>query len=457
MKPRDQTSRATISPPPTRREILRLGLSCLGGLSLTELARLRAQASLQPSQERTALLVVWLHGGASHLETYDPKPAAASEFRGPFGSIQSAVPGLDLCELLPEHARIARRFTLLRSLVHTGFCHGIGPQQMFTGHEVRDFRPRPDHPDCFSITSQLRRDPTRELPNYVGVGPIPYLGAAYLGPSYEPFAVHGNPNAKDFQVPNIGLTDAAQVQRLGERCSLREKLDHLRRDLDLRGNMLAADEFESQAVKMLTGQQTREAFDLSLEPDHVRDRYGRTQWGQQCLLARRLVESGVDLVTTTLAGPEAGPVQNWDDHAVNHHVFDEMKRRAPIFDQAVSALVEEIYERGLDRRVMVLVTGEFGRTPRISYHEGRPGRDHWPSVTSLLFAGAGIDGAQVIGASDARGERVVERIVGVRDLLATLYRHLGVETAGIEFADFSGRPVPILNGGRCIPELVARG
>ena len=183
------------------------------------------------------------------------------------------------------------------------------------------------------------------------------------------------------------------------------------------------DWFEQSAWNMLTDPYAQRAFDLSQEDVRTRDRYGRTRWGQQCLLARRLVEHGVDLVTTTLAGPEAGPVQNWDDHAVNHHVFDIMKKRAANFDRAVTALIEDIYDRGLDKRVMVLVTGEFGRTPKISYATGsiskvrQPGRDHWPRATSMLFAGGGITPGQVIGATDIRGEDVVARRIGPVDFL----------------------------------------
>jgi hypothetical protein len=415
--------------------------------------RLRAQGAEAPPGERTALIVVWLHGGASHLETYDPKPLAPDEFRGPYRPIATKVPGLQLCELLPRHAATADRFNILRSMVHTGFCHQQGAQQMFTGHDVREMRNKPDHPDCFAVASRLRDDPRRVLPGYVGVPPVPYLGPAYLGLSHEPFTVHGNPNAPDFQVPNISLAAGPQQSRLEARLGLRQQFDRLRGTLDLKGNMAVLDTFEQQAWTMLTSQATRDAFDLSKEDPRLRDRYGRTSWGQQCLLARRLVESGVDLVTTSLAGPEAGPVHNWDDHAVNHHVFDVMRQRAANFDQAVTALVEDIYQRGLDRRVMLVVTGEFGRTPKINYVNGRPGRDHWPNATSMLFAGGGMRTGQVIGATDRRGEQVVERRVGVSDFLATVYRHLGIATHGLQFADFSGRPIPVPADGTAIPEL----
>ncbi|HJT31409.1 MAG TPA: DUF1501 domain-containing protein, partial [Pirellulales bacterium] len=304
-----------------RRELLRAGLAGIGGLSLPGLMRLRAEAATAAAK-RTAVILVWLPGGASHLETYDPKPAATSDYRGPFAPIDTRVPGMSLCELLPHHAEVADRFTLLRSMVHTGFCHQQGTQQLLTGHPVRELKQKPDDPDLFAIANYLRRDPSRALPNYVGVPPANYLGAAYLGPAYEPFIVSGDLNAPQFRVPNIGLADAAQAGRLDERISLRKRFDRLRRELDQRGEMHALDAFESQAWNMLTGSEARAAFDLTREDRATRERYGLNSWGQQCLMARRLVEAGVDLVTTQLGGPLCGRVGNWDDHAVNHHVFE---------------------------------------------------------------------------------------------------------------------------------------
>lgn len=451
-----------------RREFLRVSMAGLGGLTLPGLMRLRESAAARNDSERTALIIVWLIGGMSHLESYDPKPLSGSEYRGPYDPISTTIPDLQISELLPGHARIADKFTILRSLVHTGFCHQQGAQQLLTGHPVRELRNKPDDPDLLSITHLLRSDPARTLPNYVGVNPIPYVGSAYLGPAYEPFAVTGDPNDPKFEVPNLGVTDSALATRLGERIDLRKSFDRLERDIDRRGNMRALDAFESQAWSVLTSSATRKAFDIHQEDPRVRDRYGRNAWGQQCLMARRLVEAGVDLVTTTFNGPLCGRVQNWDDHAVNHNVFEAMQLRAPLYDQAVCALIEDLHERGLDKRVMLIVTGEFGRTPKISYAAStgggrasaatgtmQPGRDHWPNATSLLFSGGGIGEGQVIGRTDSRGEYVTDRIVGVHDFLATAYRHLGVDAARIEFTNFAGRPVPILGDGKAIPELVA--
>jgi hypothetical protein len=324
-----------------------------------------------------------------------------------------------------------------------------------------------------SVAHRVRAGRRHVLPNYVAVNPVDrydsfvIAGSTWLGPAHEPFRVTGDPSHPQFEVPNIGLTDASQQRQLGERATLRQSLDRLRREIDQSGTMEALDQFEAQALGLLLSPQARSAFDLGLEPDAVRDRYGRNQWGQQCLMARRLVEAGVEIVTTEFDGPLCGRVANWDDHAVNHHVFNALRFRAPFFDQAVSALVEDIDARGLSKRVLVVVTGEFGRTPRISYvassGEGvasapagtvQPGRDHWPQANTMLFAGGGIATGQVIGATDARGEEPIERRVGPGDFLATLYRHLGIDVDRIAFNDFNGRPTPILpQGGTAIREL----
>ena len=243
-------------------------------------------------------------------------------------------------------------------------------------------------------------------------------------------------------------------------------LDNIPRKMDQSGTMDALDRFETQAVDLLTSRDAREAFDLKKEPDSVRDRYGRNQWGQQCLMARRLVEAGVEVVATEFDGPLCGRVQNWDDHAVNHNVFEANEYRMPFFDQAISALIEDIYSRGLDKRVMVVVTGEFGRTPKISYVASsgggkasapkgtvQPGRDHWPRANSMIFAGGGIETGQVIGATDPRGEDVIERRFSPGDFLATIYHHLGIDYEHTALVDFKGRPNPILTNGSPIPEL----
>ena len=456
----------------SRRELLRAGLAGFGALSLPGLLRARAEAGRPAAAEQTAVILVWLRGGASHLETYDPKPDAPAEYRGPYRAVPTRTPGLRVCELLHGHARVSHRFAVLRSLAHTGGGHPAGSLQVLSGDPDAQDKQRPAYPDFMSVAAHFR--PSRNaLPSYIGVNPVSrydgfqIAGPAYLGPAYEPFAVTGDPNAPDFRVPGVGLRDGAQAARLRERAGLKEKFDVMRRALDQSGAMAALDRFEVQALDLLTSPGATRAFDLGREPERVRDRYGRNQWGQQLLLARRLVEAGVGVVTTTLDGPLCGRVGNWDDHAVNHHVFEALKYRAPFFDRAVSALVEDVYERGLDRRVLVVVTGEFGRTPRISHVASsgggvasgatgtvQPGRDHWPRACSMLWAGGGIRTGQVIGATDRRGEDVVERRIGPQDFLATVYRHLGIDHERATIRDFTGRPVPIVRDGRPIPELL---
>ena len=458
----------------SRREFLRAGLTGLGTLSLPGLLRLRADASVAAAGEPTAVILVWLRGGCSHLDTYDPKPEAASDYRGPFRPIETKTPGLWLSELLPRQAAVSDRFSVLRSMAHTGGGHPSGSLQLLSGDPDPADKLKPVYPDLMTVAHHLRSDRPHALPNYIGVNPIvnydnfTIAGPGYLGPSYEPFAVLGDPSAPTFRVPNVGLPDAAHAGRLRDRVALRRSFDEVRREADAGGAMQALDDFEAQALSMLTSPAAARAFDLTQESPQVRERYGLNQWGQQCLMARRLVEAGVEIVTTTFDGPLCGRVANWDDHAVNHHVFDALKFRAPYFDQAVSALIEDVYQRGLDRRVLVVVTGEFGRTPRISYVASsgggvasapagtvQPGRDHWPLANSMIWAGGGIRTGQVIGSTDRRGETVASRRVGPQDFLATIYRHLGIDYTRVMLPDRSGRPTPIVTDGQAIDELAA--
>lgn len=458
----------------SRREFLRFGLSAFGSLSLPALYNLRASAAPAKERERTAIILVWLRGGGSHLDTYDPKPDAPSEYRGPFSTIATRTPGLRITELLPRHAKISDRFTILRSMAHTGGGHPAGSLQLLAGDPDPQDKLTPILPDFMSVAHRLRYDPKRTLPNYIGVNPVvrydnfTIAGPAYLGETYAPFAVTGDPNAPNFRVPNVGLSGPDERERFAGRSRLHGDLNSLRRDLDRSRPMHGMDAFQEQALNLLTSPEAARAFDLNLESPKVRDRYGRNAWGQQLLMARRLVEAGVEIITSEFTGPLCGRVQNWDDHAVNHHVFDALKYRAPFFDQAVSALVEDIYDRGLDKRVLVVVTGEFGRTPKISYVASsgggvasaeagtvQPGRDHWPRANSMLWAGGGIRTGAVIGATDRLGEDPVDRRVGPQDFLATIYQHLGIDYDHVALPDQTGRPIHIVLNGKAIPELVA--
>jgi uncharacterized protein (DUF1501 family) len=457
----------------SRRGFMDFGLTGLATLSWPGLMKLRAENALKPRSERTAVIMVFLPGGQSHIDTYDPKPDASSEYRGPFKTISTKVPGTRFTELMPMQAKIADKFTVLRSMNQTAGGHPAGTLQMLSGDPDTRDKPAPRLPDWMSVAHYLRsKDPQRPeaLPNYVSVNPInaSYCGPAYLGESYAPFSVSEDPNRPNFEVPNIGLPDEAETRRLSDRVALRRSLDKMERAFDREGELGALDQFESQAMSLLTNSQTRDAFDLSKEDARTRDRYGRNRWGQQLLLARRLVESGVEIITSSLHGPLCGRTQVWDDHAVDHHIFEALRFRMGNYDQAVSALIEDIYARGLDKRVLVVVTGEFGRTPKITFDRStgagdasgpagtlQPGRDHWPRAFSNIWAGGGIQTGAVIGATDKRGEDVIERPYSAGDFLATIYHHLGIDASKVTIKDFNGRPTPIVDHGRPIPELMA--
>lgn len=454
-----------------------MGLGGFASLSLPGLLRLQAASAQadevngKPASEKSAVIMVWKPGGCSHIDTYDPKPDASSDYRGPFSTIPTKVPGLQFSELLPMQAAIADKFTVLRSMRQTAGGHPAGSMQMLSGDPDTRDKPKPKFPDWMTITNYLRSQSgprTNPLPLYAGINPpLEYNGPAYLGDAYSPFTVNGDPSLPTFSVPNIGLSDQGELRRLDRRSSLRQNLDTLERAFDRQGELGALDQFEEQAMTLLTNSKTRDAFDLTKEDDRTRDRYGRNSWGQQLLMARRLIEAGVEVLTTSLSGPLCGRVNNWDDHAVNHHVFDALRFRAQAYDQAVSALIEDVYARGLDKRVLVVVTGEFGRTPKIEYSAStgagnasapagtmQPGRDHWPRAFSNIWAGGGIQTGRVIGATDKRGEDTIERICTAGDFLATIYHHLGIDAAHTLIKDFNGRPTPVVDHGRPIPELI---
>ncbi|MEZ6110845.1 MAG: DUF1501 domain-containing protein, partial [Pirellulaceae bacterium] len=328
-----------------------------------------------------------------------------------------------------------------------------------------------DAPAVGSIVAKMREHRNNGLPNYIsGTNPgragvdVYSFGAAYLGPSYVPFNVPGDPSDEKFEVRNLGL-DQSMSERLDDRVRLLEGFDRFRRDVDQSGAMNAVDQFNGKALELLTSDDARRAFDLTLEPDAVRERYGRHAWGQRALMARRLVEAGCSFVTMVMENPYQSGVSwlkngtyNWDSHAVNCHLFDDARIRMPIYDRAVTALVEDIYARGLDKKVMLIVTGEFGRTPRINSQTGtqtgvsQPGRDHWPGAMSMLVAGGGIKTGQVIGATNTKGEYPVDQPLSPNDLWATVYRHLGIDYTRA-FPDHNGRPMPILPFGDPIEAL----
>ena len=459
---------SACSGPLTRRGFLGMGALALGGLSYADLLRLRssARAADTSGDNDHAVILLWLPGGAPHMEMYDMKPDAPAEYRGEFKPIRTNVPGIDVGEHLPLHAKHADKFTIVRSVCHKFSDHGGGHKRFLTGRDP--FQPTGfvnDFPMVGSIVAKCRDHRNVGLPNYVagmdngrqGVDVFSF-GAAYLGQTQTPFMVPGNPTERTFSVKNLTLPEGFAA-KLEDRRALLHAFDTTRREIDGTGSMKAMDAFEQKAVDLMMSDKARDAFDLSKEPTAVRERYGWHQYGQRALLARRLVESGCSFVTMVLENPwlpgTTAPVDttyNWDSHAVNCHIFTDAKFRLPFYDRAVTALIEDVYARGLDKKVLVIVTGEFGRTPRISYSNGRPGRDHWPQAMSFILAGGGIQTGQVIGSTDAKGEHPKDHPLSPNDLWATMYKHLGIDPERT-FLDHSGRPMPILPDGEVIKDL----
>lgn len=470
------TAPVCVCPGPlARREFLRAGLLGLGGMTLPQLFRLRALQAAQTGQPEpdTSVIFVWLPGGPPHMEMFDMKPDAPAEYRGAFRPIPTTVPGLEVCELMPLHAQWAHRYVVIRSIAHEFSDHGGGHKRFMTGRDPKtptEFVN--DSPAVGSFVAKLREHRSVGVPNYVciverGRDQVDTFsqGAAYLGPAYTPFMVPGDPSQPDFRVPNIAPI-AEITGRLDDRRQLLAQFDQFRRTVDQTGLMGSLDQFQAQAFSLLTSDRTRIAFDLSLEEETWRQRYGKHAWGQRLLLARRLVEAGCSFVSVILENPYQSGVPwlkqgtyNWDSHAVNCHMYDDLKVRLPIYDQAVTALVEDLTYRGLDRQVLVVVTGEFGRTPRVNYAVGtqtgvqQPGRDHWPQAMSVMCFGGGMRTGQVVGSTNARGEHPKDRPLTPNDLWATVYRHLGIDYT-LAFPDHRGRPMPILPYGNPIDELL---
>lgn len=456
----------------SRREFLRAGALGIGGLSLGEALARRAYAGQSPELD-TAVIFIWLPGGPPHLDMYDMKPQAPSDYRGEMRPIATNVSGMEVCELMPYHARCADKYSIIRSISHDFADHGGGHKRFLTGRIPRTpVDTVNDAPMVGSIVAKCREDRMLGIPNYIaGTDPgrdgvdVFAFGAAYLGPSYTPFSVAGDPLSPNFKVPNIAPIQEISG-RLDDRSYLLQQFDRYQKAADTTGLMNSLDHFHQRAVNLLTSDRSRRAFDLQEESAETLARYGKHAWGARCLLARRLVEAGTSFVSMVLENPYQSGIEmlkqgtyNWDSHSVNCHLYDDLRVRLPLYDQAVTALIEDLYARGLDRRVLLVVTGEFGRTPRLENHVGtqtgvrQPGRDHWPQSMSLIVSGGGLKTGQIVGSTNSKGEHPKDRPMSPNDLWATVYRHLGIDPE-MSFPDHRGRPMPILPFGQPIHELI---
>lgn len=427
----------------SRRNFLRVGSLTLGGLTLADLLRARATAdeSGTPAKD-TAVILVWLAGGPSHIDMYDLKPNAPAEFRGEFREVSTNVSGIRISEHLPYQAAIMDKFSIVRSATHTNAGHGMGSQWMLTGYqptiEVNDNI----YPSVGSVASKMRGPNTPGLPAYVNLPSKLSLGkAAYLGASHNPFAPESDPNSDGFNVRNLKLPGRVPVTRLERRRDLLARVDTIRRDIDAKGDIVGIDKFYRDAMEMITSDKALRAFDVHREDPRLRDKYGRHDLGQSCLLARRLVEAGVTFVTIQAGG-------GWDTHGDN---FAQLKNNLlPKYDRAVAALIGDLQDRGLDKKVLVMTFGEFGRTPRIN---PTAGRDHWPGAMSVLYAGGGLKMGQMIGTTDSKAEYPTSKPYSPGCVLSTMYHVLGIDHQHV-FYDQANRPLPILSEGHPIEELV---
>jgi hypothetical protein len=423
----------------SRRQFLRVGALGVGGLTLADLLRLRAHGAGSSDAGRKAIIMVYLNGGPSHVDMYDMKPNAPEDYRGEFRPTRTNVPGMDICELMPLQAKIADKLAIIRNMKFRQEGHTA--PELYTGFL------KGNRPSIGSIVSKLRSDAGVHgaLPPYVYLGDANHVGhPGYLGKAHEAYI----PGPKAM---NLGLVRDVSVERLGERRQLLQQFDGLRRDLDdARDSLAGMDAFTAQALEMITSNKARDAFDVSKEPDRVREKYGK---GTEYLQARRLVEAGVPVVTLTPQNHDVPKDCNgqWDHH---DHIFKCLRVVLPQLDRSIHALVTDLHERGLANDVAVVVWGEMGRTPRVGTQRGTTGgRDHWPQAGFALMAGGGLQTGQVVGATDARGERPKGHAYTPQNVLATLYHVLGIDPI-TTLPDHQGRPMYLLDDREKVAELV---
>lgn len=431
----------------SRRNFLKAGALCVGGLTLADVLRLQAHAAEKKTNK--AVIMVWLEGGPSHIDTYDLKPDAPEEMRGPFKPIQTNVPGFQLCELFPKQAKIADKLAIVRSMAFRNNDHRP-PEELLTGFHDGG------RPALGSVVSRLEADAgaRRLLPAYVQLdsllsAPERLSFPSYAGAAHKPF-IPGK------SLKSLELIPTISAERLQDRKQLLKTFDDLNRDRDNgRGDLAGTDAFTDQALEMITSTKARDAFDISREPAEVRARYGPAT---QLLQARRLVEAGVKVVSVSFVGAEEGRRAvcpfgggTWDTHGNLDKCLGHL---LPQLDHAVHALATDLADRGMDKDVAVVFWGEMGREPLITPNPGRtPGRGHWPQAGFALLLGGGLNMGQVIGGTDRKGAQVIGRPYTPQNVLATLYRVLGIDPAAT-IPDHTGRPMHLIDDRRLVAELV---
>lgn len=441
-----RTERPAVRPcaGPRRREFLRAGVLGFLALGLEDFHRLRALAAdtSRPDAAARNCILIWLAGGASHIDTFDPKPDAPADVRGEFKPIDTAVPGLRISEVLPRLAGVMNQVTLIRGMTSPEADHDRASHHRLTG-----YRPSPSlvYPSFGSVVSKMRESTQGKLPPHVAVpDPPAFSSSGYLSAAHDPFAVSSDPNQESFRVRDMTPPDSLTLERLRRRRSMVRTLDDFARDVPPTSLTQGRDQFAEQAYALLTSSSAQSAFRMGDEPAAVRDLYGRTTFGQSCLLARRLIEAGVSFVTINDRGP--GPL-GWDTHAQNFTTI--RSTLAPPLDQGLSMLLKDLADRQLLAKTLVVLMGEFGRTPRINQNAGR---DHHGRSASVLMAGAGVPRGLVLGKTDARGDLPADRPVTPADLAAVIYRKLGIDPdLTLETPD--GQPIRLVDGGAAPPEL----
>jgi hypothetical protein len=445
----------------SRRSFLQLGVAGMAAFGLPQLLRAKEQAAATNggSKKNTSVILLWLDGGPSHMDLYDMKPDAPAEFRGIWKSIRTKVPGIDITELFPKQAKITDKFSLVRSLHHDTGDHFAGGHRMLTSKDlgVSGANTETKFPSIGAIVDRELGARKPNIPGYVGVpyamsiGLRPgYFGPHMLGSAYKPFEPGGDPNAANFSVPNLNLTPGLTIERLEERRGLQKVFDNAKKQIDQLPESTAMDRFNQEAFDFVRGATARRAFDINKEDPRLRDRYGRHNWGQSCLLARRLVEAGSTFVTVHFGG--------WDHH---WDLKAGMERYLPMVDDCVSALFVDLEERELLDTTLVVLCGEFSRTPKMNDggnggpagSMGTPGRDHWGNSMFCLLGGGGVKGGQIVGSTDAKGERPHTRAVTPANIHATIYTVLGIDPK-LNLLDHQGRTVAVLDDPTPIDELL---